>query len=112
MFDRSAAVLTPADDAEGGRDTLIASVEDLMGKLRERAQVATVKGVDGSLDDLHVLLRHRLLRQPRSVEGLLWVPERLEMNDLALAQRVDVGKRRLKLDACMPRLRADTMDRD
>src|SRR5207247_8623768 len=47
-----------------------------------------------------------------SVEGLLWVPERLEMNALALAQRVDVGKRRLKLNARMPRLRSDMMDRD
>src|SRR5437899_1100233 len=34
------------------------------------------------------------------------------MHDLAIAHRVDVGKRRLKIDARVPRLRSDTMDRD
>ena len=37
--------------------------------------------------DLHVLLRHRLLRQPQGFEGLRVIPEELLIDDLALAHR-------------------------
>src|SRR4029078_9326496 len=41
---------------------------------------------------LHVLLRHRLLREPGGFEGLLTVPEDLNTPDLAVAEVVDVGE--------------------
>ena len=47
------------------------------GKLQICLYVASVERRQGTPHDLHVLLRHRLLRQPRGFEGFLLVPEGL-----------------------------------
>src|SRR6266487_2409442 len=48
--------------------------------------VPGVPCVERCLDDLHVLLRHRLLRQPRRFEGFGAVEEHLRRGHLAVAQ--------------------------
>src|SRR5436190_2224067 len=49
--------------------------------------------------DLHVLLRHRLLREPHGFEGLSVVPEELHAEHLSLPERVDAGQLHARLRA-------------
>ncbi len=48
---------------------------------------------------LHVLLRHRLLRQPHRFEGLRVIPEELLVDDPALAHRRDACELHVRLRA-------------
>src|SRR5204863_44384 len=53
--------------------------------------VPTVERLEGSAHDLHVLLRHRLLRQPGSFEGFLGIAISLPANDPASVHREQVA---------------------
>src|SRR5215218_1707548 len=64
----------------------------LVVKVEEAARIA---GAEDPPHDLHVLLRHRLLREPGGFEGLLAVVEQLHLSDLAVGERPDRHVRRL-----------------
>src|SRR4029079_11233683 len=49
-----------------------------------RLEVVAVPGFHVPFEDLHVLLRHRLLPQPGGFEGLLQLPVLLDSNVLAI----------------------------
>src|SRR5215207_11516545 len=54
-------------------------------------------------DNLHVLLRHRLLPQPGGLEGLVWLVEPLEADCLPVAEGPDGAVPALDLNAaCAP----------
>jgi hypothetical protein len=49
-------------------------------------KIASVESLERSPNDLHVLLRHRLLREPGGLEGIVAVREPVLANDLPLAE--------------------------
>ena len=51
-------------------------------------------------DDLHVLLRHRLLRQPGGFEGLLTLRETSQRINFPIAERPQVGNAQLEICIC------------
>src|SRR5829696_6880349 len=66
---------------------------------QEGIEVASVHRAIGAERQLHVLLRHRLLRQPRGVEGLRGVGETLHVSDLPVAEAVQDGQPCVDRDA-------------
>src|SRR5207302_267395 len=70
-------------------------LEVLAERLDHRRYVSTAKGRISPLDDLHVLLRHRLLREAGGFEGLRPIREHPPLNDEAVPNRVDDGLERL-----------------
>ena len=73
------------------RDPLDVGVEEVE-ELRQVGGprcVCPVERLEGPPHDLHVLLRHRLLREPEGFEGLLVIAEQLDSDDLVLADCVE-----------------------
>src|SRR5439155_212304 len=56
-------------------------------QLTNGIHVPRVPCLEGRSHDLHVLLRHRLLRQPHGFEGLFFAPVVVESHALAVSQR-------------------------
>src|SRR4030095_12202600 len=72
-----------------GEDPRRIPEDDVIGEVPHCALVVTlVHGRNDVSDDLDVLLRHRLLRQPRSFEGLGSAFEGFDPNDLGAPQAV------------------------
>src|ERR1051326_2560840 len=67
--------------------------------VKEGFVVAAVVRLDCTLECLHVLLRHRLLRQTDRFEGLRVVPEELLVEDPALAHGEDDRQLHIRLRA-------------
>src|SRR4029453_2151484 len=63
--------------------------------------VIAVERVVPGLDDLHVLLRHRLLREAHGFEGFVWIEIGSNLHHLAVTEVDDVGSRRFRLDAAL-----------
>jgi hypothetical protein len=64
---------------------------------RERIQVASVERFDPLPDGLHVLPRHRLLRQPGGFEGGGPLGEDLTADQLSIAQRPQMSNPQLEV---------------
>src|SRR5262249_44443926 len=80
--------------------TLRRSHDDLgVIELTKGVHVASVPRRECGKQDLHVLLRHRLLRQPGGFKGFLVVPEVFEHDDLPAAERMDLAEHYFVLDA-------------
>src|SRR4030095_3468330 len=62
--------------------------------------------------DLHVLLRHRLLREAGGFEGFVWLSVRLEMDDLSVSERPYVGDVSFALNSGKPRRSSNSVDGD
>jgi hypothetical protein len=63
-----------------------------VGECQERIKVAPVEGVEGSLVQLDVLLRHQLLRKPGGFEGSGLVREKLPSDDPASVEGPYLGE--------------------
>src|SRR6185295_10512350 len=86
---------------------------EIWRKVFERnVKVATVERLIASTHDLHVLLRHRLLRKPGGFEGLLVIEESPNRNRLAIPDLGHEGQGRLGLGAAFPAARAGAADCD
>src|SRR3954447_12439910 len=76
------------------------SVIDVLGQvLQVPIDPAFGKRLVSSADDLHVLLRHRLLPQPGGFEGIGWLREEPDVNDFASLHPLDYAKRDVEVDA-------------
>ena len=58
-------------------------------ELDHRIELFTLERFEGLAHDLHVLLRHRLLRQAHRFEGIIIIEEELFENDATMADRAD-----------------------
>src|SRR6185436_11877714 len=68
-----------------------ASLDVVSEELEVRVAVIGAVSLDRRPDDLHVLLRHRLLREAGSCEGLLAFTEHLHSDELVFPKRIELA---------------------
>src|SRR5262249_2368428 len=66
--------------------------------LDPRVEVVAVPSLHGPLEDLHVLHRHRLLREPGGFQGFLLAAEAAKLADSSLEQRNEPSPRHIEGD--------------
>jgi hypothetical protein len=62
-------------------------------------EISAVVDIDEAPHDFHVLLRHRLLRQPRGFEGIGFGLEEVDADHEAISEPVDHPLRHLAFDS-------------
>src|SRR5271166_2574105 len=103
-------VVTSIDDALNGGGTSRHPFDVWGGVAEPHRSVTLIPGCDALVDDLHVLLRHRLLLQAHGFEGLVAVQEDSDAVDLALDEVVDVCGCGILRDATRSAARGDLQE--
>src|SRR5207247_8313960 len=76
-------------------------------QVRPRVEIALRPTVVDAADDLHVLLRHRLLPQPESFEGLCMIQEILDEDYLAVPVGQDLRIAEVALRSALRAVHSD-----